>query len=63
MSIVRSWERDRDGDVDVFHLPGTSDHPNITLSGGIYATAFDDRPAVMAAMAYQESPEPHDYPR
>jgi alpha-glucoside transport system substrate-binding protein len=45
------------GDVDVFHLPGTTDHPNITLTGGIYATAFDDRPAVMATMAYLVSAE------
>jgi alpha-glucoside transport system substrate-binding protein len=46
-----------DGDVDVFHLPGTSDYPNVTLTGGIYATAFDDRPAVMATMAYLVSAE------
>jgi alpha-glucoside transport system substrate-binding protein len=46
-----------DGDVDVFHLPGPSDQPDITLTGGIYATAFDDRPAVMALMAYLVSAE------
>jgi alpha-glucoside transport system substrate-binding protein len=41
----------------VFHLPGPSDQPDITLTGSIYATAFDDRPAVMATMAYLLSAE------
>jgi alpha-glucoside transport system substrate-binding protein len=41
-----------DGDVNAFYLPGSEDNPNITLSGGIYATAFADRPEVTAAMNY-----------
>jgi alpha-glucoside transport system substrate-binding protein len=45
------------GDVNAFHLPGTTDHPDATLTGGLYATAFDDRPAVMATMAYLVSTE------
>ena len=33
-----------DGDVNAFYLPGSEEDPNITLSGGIYAAAFADRP-------------------
>ena len=46
-----------DGDVNAFYFPGSDDNPNITLSGGIYATAFADRPEVMEVMKYIASPE------
>jgi alpha-glucoside transport system substrate-binding protein len=41
-----------EGQVDAFFLPGSEDDPNITLSGGIYATAFSDEPAVMETMRF-----------
>jgi alpha-glucoside transport system substrate-binding protein len=46
-----------DGDVNAFYLPGSEENPNITLSGGIYAAAFADRPEVMEVMKYVASPE------
>lgn len=46
-----------DGDVNAFYLPGSEDNPNITLTGGIYASAFADRPEVMEVMKYIASPE------
>jgi len=46
-----------DGDVNAFYLPGSEENPNITLSGGIYAAAFADRPEVMEVMSYIASPE------
>jgi alpha-glucoside transport system substrate-binding protein len=46
-----------EGQVDAFYLPGSEEYPNITLSGGIYATAFSDEPAVTAAMNYIASTE------
>lgn len=41
-----------DGDVNAFYLPGSDEFGKVTLSGGIYASAFADRPEVLAAMAY-----------
>jgi alpha-glucoside transport system substrate-binding protein len=46
-----------DGDVSAFFLPGSEENPNITLSGGIYATPFSDDEAVMATMEYIASTE------
>ena len=46
-----------DGDVNAFYLPGSEENPNITLSGGIYAAAFGDRPEVEATMAFIASTE------
>jgi alpha-glucoside transport system substrate-binding protein len=40
------------GQVNAFYLPGSDENPNITLSGGIYAAAFADRPEVMATMNF-----------
>jgi len=40
------------GDVNAFYLPGSDDNPHITLTGGIYATAFGNRPEVLATMKY-----------
>jgi alpha-glucoside transport system substrate-binding protein len=44
-----------DGDVNAFYLPGSEDNPNITLSGGIYAAAFADRPEVIETMRFLAS--------
>jgi alpha-glucoside transport system substrate-binding protein len=44
-----------DGDVNAFFLPGSEENPNITLSGGLYATAFADRPEVMETMRFLAS--------
>jgi alpha-glucoside transport system substrate-binding protein len=41
-----------DGDVSAFRLPGTEENPDVTLSGGIYATALVDDEATMAALEY-----------
>jgi alpha-glucoside transport system substrate-binding protein len=41
-----------DGDVDAFFLPGSAAYPDIALTGGSYAAAFNDDPAVMATMEY-----------
>ncbi|MDQ2651255.1 MAG: ABC transporter substrate-binding protein [Actinomycetota bacterium] len=49
-----------DGAVNAFYLPGSTEHPNITLSGGIYAAAFSDRPEVEAAMAFLASTDYSD---
>ena len=46
-----------DGDVNAFYLPGSDENPKITLSGGIYAAAFADRPEVMETMKYIASPD------
>lgn len=46
-----------EGQVDAFYLPGSEEYPNATLTGGIYATAFSDEPAVMATMNYIATPE------
>jgi alpha-glucoside transport system substrate-binding protein len=46
-----------DGDIDAFYLPGSEEHPNITLSGGNYAAALADRPEVMEVMRFMASPE------
>ncbi|MDP1819715.1 MAG: ABC transporter substrate-binding protein [Acidimicrobiales bacterium] len=46
-----------EGQVNAFFLPGSEEHPGITLSGGIYAAAFDDRPEVEATMAFIASTE------
>jgi alpha-glucoside transport system substrate-binding protein len=44
-----------DGAVNAFFLPGSEENPNITLSGGLYATAFADRPEVMETMRFLAS--------
>jgi alpha-glucoside transport system substrate-binding protein len=44
-----------EGQVDAFFLPGSEDEPNITLSGGIYAAAFSDRPEVIETMRFLAS--------
>jgi alpha-glucoside transport system substrate-binding protein len=41
-----------DGEVNAFYLPGSAEFPTITLTGGIYAAAFNDRPEVQQVMAY-----------
>lgn len=46
-----------EGKVNAFYLPGTSKFGKTTLSGGIYASAFADRPEVMATMEYIASTE------
>jgi alpha-glucoside transport system substrate-binding protein len=46
-----------DGQVNAFYLPGSEENPNITLSGGIYAASFSDRPEVEATMAFLASTE------
>jgi alpha-glucoside transport system substrate-binding protein len=46
-----------DGDVSAFYLPGSDEHPNITLTAGMYAVAFNDDPATMATMEYLASTE------
>jgi alpha-glucoside transport system substrate-binding protein len=44
-----------EGQVDAFYLPGSEEEPNITLSGGIYAAAFSDRPEVIETMRFLAS--------
>jgi alpha-glucoside transport system substrate-binding protein len=39
-------------DVDYFVLPGSEENPDITLSGGIYAAAFNDNEATAALLQY-----------
>jgi alpha-glucoside transport system substrate-binding protein len=46
-----------DGDADAFYLPGSDEHPNITLTAGMYAVAFNDDPATMATLEYIASTE------
>ncbi|HEY3143991.1 MAG TPA: ABC transporter substrate-binding protein [Acidimicrobiales bacterium] len=46
-----------DGDVNAFYLPGSTENPNITLSGGIYAAAFNDSDDVMQVMKFIASPD------
>jgi len=46
-----------DGDIDAFFLPGSEEYPNITLTGGNYASALVDRPEVMAVMEFLASEE------
>jgi alpha-glucoside transport system substrate-binding protein len=41
-----------DGQVNAFYLPGSTANPNITLSGGIYAAAFHDRPEVRQVLDF-----------
>jgi alpha-glucoside transport system substrate-binding protein len=43
------------GDVDAFVLPGTVENPDVLLTGGLFATAFDDRPEVQRVMSYMGS--------
>ncbi len=50
-------EQGVDGDVNTFYLPGSAEHPTITLTGGIYAAAFNDRPEVPQLMQYIASEE------
>jgi alpha-glucoside transport system substrate-binding protein len=53
---VANWpegtEIGEDGQVNAFYLPSTEERPNITLSGGIYAAAFADRPEVIQTLEY-----------
>jgi alpha-glucoside transport system substrate-binding protein len=44
-----------DGEVNAFYLPGSDDNPNITLTGGIYAASFSDRPEVEETMKFLAS--------
>jgi alpha-glucoside transport system substrate-binding protein len=44
-----------DGDVSAFYLPGSEENPNITLSAGLYAAAFNDDPATMEVMRFLAS--------
>lgn len=44
-----------DGDVDAFYLPGSEEHPNVVLSGGIYAAAFSDDDNVTRVMEFLAS--------
>ena len=44
-----------EGQVNAFYLPGSEENPNITLSGGIYAAAFADRPEVLETMEFLAS--------
>jgi len=46
-----------DGQIDAFFLPGSTENPNITLSGGNYAAMLQDRPEVVEVMRYLASPE------
>jgi alpha-glucoside transport system substrate-binding protein len=46
-----------DGEVNAFYLPGSAEFPNITLTGGIYAAAFNDRPEVQQVMQFIASPD------
>jgi alpha-glucoside transport system substrate-binding protein len=41
-----------DGEVNAFYLPGSTANPNVTLTGGIFAAAFADRPEVMKTMKF-----------
>jgi alpha-glucoside transport system substrate-binding protein len=46
------------GDASVFYFPTvTEDFGNVTLSGGVYAVAFNDDPATVAALEYLASTE------
>jgi alpha-glucoside transport system substrate-binding protein len=40
------------GDIDAFRLPGTAENPDVVLTGGQFAVAFDDRPEVQETMSY-----------
>jgi alpha-glucoside transport system substrate-binding protein len=45
-----------DGDVNVFYLPTINDKfGKVTLTAGLYAVAFNNKPETMAALAYLES--------
>ena len=52
-------ELGEDGQVNAFYLPtfDSEDHGRVTLSGGIYAAAFDDRDEVMQVMEFIASTE------
>jgi alpha-glucoside transport system substrate-binding protein len=44
-----------DGDINAFYLPGSPENPHITLTGGNYAAALENRPEVMAVMKFMAS--------
>lgn len=46
-----------DGDVSAFYLPGNEKFGRVTLSAGIYANPFSDRPEVIETMHYMASTE------
>jgi alpha-glucoside transport system substrate-binding protein len=56
-----NWPEDTDigsdGEVNAFYLPGSTEFPTITLTGGIYGAAFNDRPEVQQVMEFIASPE------
>jgi alpha-glucoside transport system substrate-binding protein len=56
-----NWPEDTDigadGEVNAFYLPGSTENPNITLTGGIYGAAFNDRPEVQQVMQFIASEE------
>jgi alpha-glucoside transport system substrate-binding protein len=49
-----------DGDVNTFFLPGNPTYGNTTLTGGLYASAFADRPEVKEVMKYLAGTEYSD---
>ena len=46
-----------DGQINAFYLPGSKENPNITLTGGNYAAALEDRPEVLKVMEFMASDE------
>ena len=46
-----------DGDIDAFSLPGSTEHPEIVLSGGLYATAFGRSPETVRVLEFLASAE------
>ncbi|MFZ6003477.1 MAG: ABC transporter substrate-binding protein [Actinomycetota bacterium] len=47
-----------DGEVDAFYFPTQSDEfGRVTLTGGTYIVAFNDKPETLAAIEYLASPE------
>lgn len=46
-----------DSEISAFYLPGSEENPNITLTAGLYAVAFNDDPATMETMRYIASTE------
>ena len=43
--------------MNAFYLPGSAEFPTITLTGGIYAAAFNDRPEVQQVMQFISTEE------
>lgn len=49
-----------DGDVSAFYLPGNPQYGKTTLTGGLYASSFTDKPEVKAVMEYLAGTEYSD---